>query len=124
MSPNVVELIGYVQDVFADASKLDFVVEVDTEDACVVMSSLRVVAVFSTRVVPEGTDAFSESVEELLQMKLGQTSILWQILVRVCERDETVFRVHLCFMHAPDCPFTRFFQSAVGALAARDGNSA
>lgn len=70
---------------FADSSEMIFIVEVESEDARMIVSSQCFVAILSACVVSEWPLQFAETLEELLEVWFVQTAIGWQVFVVVGE---------------------------------------
>lgn len=107
MSPDFVERFADVQRMFAGSLEWNLVVEVDSEDTCMVMRSLSVVAVFPASVISDvgaAPEVFAESLKEFLQMRLVEAPALGKIGVIICERHEAVVVVQVSFVQASDCP--------------------
>lgn len=68
---------------FPDLTEVDFVVEVESKEARVVVCTFSSFAVFAARVVAEGTFTLTESLEKASQVIFLQTSVLGKVVVIV-----------------------------------------
>lgn len=105
---------------FSYLSEVDFVVEVESKEARMVVRSLESVAVFSARVIAEGTESLPEALKEFLKVCLLQTPVFGKVLLVIRERDERVLSVKRSFVDAALCPLCGSREAALHALAARD----
>lgn len=105
MSPDLVKFLADIQIVLADSSEVNFILEVDTEETGMVVSSLSFVAIFAASEMPEGPEVMAETLEEFLKVRLVEGPVWREFLVAVRECHEAVFLVELCFMGAPYTPY-------------------
>lgn len=106
MSPYSRKSFGEVEHILADPSKWNFVVEVDSENARVIVCSVCEVSVFPARVVAECSEFLSQAFEKALEMWLVEAAPLGQMFIVVGESDETVFSMKLRFVCAPYRPLS------------------
>lgn len=105
---------------FSDLSEVDFIVEVHSEQARMVVRALKPVAVFAASVIAEGAFLFSETFEEFLEVCRLETPKFGKVLIVVRECDEAILRMERGLVNAALCPFCGFRQAALHALSARD----
>lgn len=119
MSPYLLQLVTDIERVVANTFEYSFVMEVKTEDARMVVCSIRFLPVFPARVVFKWPDVLSKSFEEFLKVGLVQAPKFREILVIVRECNETGFVMELLLVYHSDSPLPRLFKAASDALPAR-----
>lgn len=104
MSPDGRQGFGEVKRVSADLAEFDFVMEVEAEDARMIVCTIAGFAVFPACVIPERSAFITQTFEEALQVWLVEAPVLGEIFVVIRERDEAIFVMELCFMYAANRP--------------------
>lgn len=109
MTPDVAKLLAGVKGVFPYFSELEFIREVETEEAGVVVGAVGVITVFATRVITEFPPVVSKALEESLKIVLSKGAVLGKTFVVVGECNEGVIVVELCLVSAANRPLAGFF---------------
>lgn len=92
------------------AFEMDFILEVYTEDASVIMSASCVVPVFAAGEVTYWyASVVAQAFDEFLQMFLVKGTPRWKIFVTVRKSNEAIIFMELSFMYHADCPLSAAF---------------
>lgn len=92
----------------ADATEGNFIVKIETEEARMIVCSVRIISVLATGVVQEfsAVEALAQAFEEALQVWLLKAAPLGETIVVVSKGDKAIVRMELRFVDAAHRPLS------------------